>query len=109
MSAEWSQSQVDNKLTIYSDGSQSSKDFNNWDLFTTNIFSSQDAQALNIVKECEVYDAEFYVIQQAVQLVLNKLELKINHSFRRYGSSLIVRQLFKGFRNISIALLCFIW
>lgn len=73
MTAEWSQSQVDNKLTIYLDDPQSSKDFNNSDLFTTNIFSSQDAQIWNIEQECEVNYAEFYIIQQAVQLALNEI------------------------------------
>lgn len=74
LTATWSQSIVDDKLIIYSDGSQSSQGSNGSGLFTTNtLFSSQDAQAWNIGKECEVFDAELYAIQQALQLALDRV------------------------------------
>ena len=72
--ATWSQSLIDNKLIIYSDGSQSSQGSNGSGLFITNtLFSVQDALAWNIGKECEVFDAELYAIQQALQLALDRV------------------------------------
>ena len=67
MTAKQSQSQIDESLSF----TQMTLDLaETWmtELFTANIFfSSQNAQAWNIKKECEVYGAELYTIQQALQ------------------------------------------
>ena len=77
LTATWSQSLIDDKLIIYSDGSQSSEGSNSSGLFITNTyFSSQNSQAWNIGEECEVFDAELYAIQQALQLALDRVRTR---------------------------------
>ena len=68
---------IDDKIIVYSDGSQSEKGYNGAGIFLTNSsFSRQESMAWNLGKECEVYDAELFAILKALELGLKKSRIE---------------------------------
>jgi len=68
--------QIEERIIIYSDGSQSEKGYNGAGIFLTNSsFTDQESQAWNLGTECEVYDAELFAIYKALQISYKKLKL----------------------------------
>jgi ribonuclease HI len=64
-----SRSTIDDKIIVYTDGSQSEKGDNGAGLFLTNSsFSAQESMAWNLGQECEVYDAELFAIYKALEI-----------------------------------------
>ena len=64
-----SRSPIDDKIIVYSDGSQSERGYNGAGLFLTNSsFSAQESMAWNLGQECEVYDAELFAIYKALEI-----------------------------------------
>jgi len=60
---------MDDKIIVYSDGSQSERGYNGAGLFLTNSsFSAQESMAWNLGQECEVYDAELFAIYKALEI-----------------------------------------
>jgi ribonuclease HI len=73
---QWLQDPLDNKVIIYTDGSQLESGFNGAGLLLTNSnFSDQVSSAWNLGLECEVYDAELYAIYKALQMGIDKFKL----------------------------------
>lgn len=71
-------SELDNKLIIYSDGSQSQKGSNGAGIFSsTSSFKVQNSQAWNLGTQCEVFDAELYAIYQAILLARKQAQHQI--------------------------------
>ena len=68
---------IDDKIIVYSDGSQSEKGYNGAGIFLTNSdFSKQDSQAWNLGKECEVYDAEIFAIYKALEIGNERVDIE---------------------------------
>lgn len=77
--SRWAQSHdpIDDKIIIYSDGSQSDRGYNGAGIFITNkAFTKQDCWAWNLGKECEVYDAELYAIKKALKTAYRRLQIQ---------------------------------
>src|SRR5215469_6768436 len=67
---------IDDKIIVYSDGSQSEKGYNGAGIFITNSdFSKQDSLAWNLGKECEVYDAEVFAIYKALEIGSDRVDI----------------------------------
>jgi len=70
-------SQIDDKIIVYSDGSQSERGYNGSGIFIANSdFSKQDSMAWNLGKECEVYDAEIYAIYKALETGNDRVDIE---------------------------------
>jgi ribonuclease HI len=60
---------IDDRIIIYTDGSQSERGYNGAGLFLTNSsFSTQETMAWNLGQEYEVYDAELFAIYKALEI-----------------------------------------
>ena len=68
--------QIEERIIIYSDGSQSEKGYNRAGIFLINSsFRDQESQAWNLGTKCKVYDAELFTIYKALQISYKKLKL----------------------------------
>ena len=68
---------IDDKIIVYSDGSQSERGYNGAGIFLANSdFSKQDSLAWNLGKECEVYDAEIFAIYKALEIGNNRVDIE---------------------------------
>jgi ribonuclease HI len=69
--------EIDDKIIIYSDGSQSEKGSNGVGIFLTNAkFSAQESFAWNLGTECEVFDAELFAIYKALEISSQRIKIE---------------------------------
>ena len=98
-------SAIDDKIIVYSDGSQSEKGSNGAGIFLTNSdFSKQDSQAWNLGKECEVYDAEIFAIYKALEIGNQKADIETLDIWVFSDSQAALKGLIKGQNRANRAL-----
>ena len=106
MTVEWSQSHVDDKLIIYSDGSQSSRESNDSDLFSTDIFFFRMLR-VGILKRNVKSPTQLYAIQQVIQLVIDKIRAQSQSQIQKiwiFSDSQAALQELQEYINSSIML-----
>src|SRR5215472_451122 len=68
---------IDDKIIVYSDGSQSERGYNGAGIFLANSDSTkQDSLAWNLGIECEVYDAEVFAIYKALEIGCDRSDIE---------------------------------
>jgi len=98
-------SQIDDKIIVYSDGSQSERGCNGSGIFIANSdFSKQDSKAWNLGKECEVYDAEIFAIYKALEIGNDRVDIETLDIWVFSDSQAVLKGLAKGQNRANRAL-----
>ena len=96
---------IDDKIIVYSDGSQSERGYNGAGIFLANSdFSKQDSLAWNLGKECEVYDAEIFAIYKALEIGNNRVDIETLDIWVFSDSQAVLKGLIKGQNRANRAL-----